>query len=510
MNRFIIPGLFLLVLGGGLAWRVQQVQLKAAENAQARAGARLRAANVTVAPVVRRDLETQVEELVTIRAPLNVNVAAKVSGRIEYLKVHEGDRVRAGELLVRLDPSELLAREQEMRAALAAAEARLSEARLGARPQMAQTQAAIVQAEAEVSAAAAALRQAEASTDSQRATARHALDEANTRLQHEQDRLRRLEVLLEKGFVPAQQVDTARAARDVAQANVDAAQERVKLVDAQVKADLDVARENLKRARARLRLAEANRAHDRMYLDHIASLKAAVAQARSALLNAVAARRQTEIHAPIDSFVSARMMDPGAMATPGQPILTLVDIRTVWAEVSLSEEYAGKVRVNDRGIVTLDAFPGRHWVGRVIQINPSANPQSRAFVIRMQLDNPTLSIKPGMFGRARFVVERRPGALVVPREALIEAPDQTAHVFVVDDGRARKLLVRVGARRGPWVEVAGVGEAPLREGQPVVTIGHQRLEDGAEVKIAPDPAVGARPETPIQQNQASSTGAKRP
>jgi HlyD family secretion protein len=441
-----------------------------------------RAAIVAVARATRRDFQTEIEELASIRAPLNVNVAAKVSGRIDYLRGYEGDRVRAGEVLIRLDPSELEAHVAEMRASLTAARARLSQARRGVDPQTAETRAAIDQAKAEVSTAAAQLTQTEASADSHRATVRHELEQANARLENEKTHLRRLDALLAKGFVAAQEVDTARTAVAVAQADVDSAEDRVKLMQAQVRADLDVARENLKRAEARLRVATANRAQDTMYSDYVASLQAAVAQAAGALANAEAAQAQTVVKAPIDGLVTARLMDPGAMAIPGQPILTLVDIRQVWAEVSLSEEQAGHIRRGDLVRVSLDAYPGQSFAGRVIQINPAANPQSRSFAIRMQIDNPDLRLKPGMFGRARFVVERRPNRLVIPREALLESPDGATHVFVVDGvpSVARKTPVQVGARQGAWVEV----REGLQEGQAVIIMGHDRLKDGAKVKLA--------------------------
>jgi RND family efflux transporter MFP subunit len=493
LNRWIIPGFFLLILAASLIWRVQQVQTKAAETATARSQPRGRAATVMALPVTRQDLTREIEELVTIRAPLNVNVASKVSGRIELLQVNEGDRVQRGQLLVKIDPEELAAREREMSAALAVAEARLSEARRGAQPQSAQTRAAIDEAEANVSAARAEMGQTEASADSRRAEARHAVAEARARLTNDEAKLKRLEALLEKGFVAAQDVDTARSSLGVSQASLNAAMEREKLADEQVKADLEVARESFKRAQARLRLAKANRAQDRMYRDHVSSLEATVAQERAALANARAARGQTEVRSSIDGFVSARLMDPGAMATPGQTILTLVDIRTVWAEVSISEEHAGRVRLNDPATVTLDALPGTRMVGRVIQVHPAANPQSRAFTVRLQLDNRAQRIKPGMFGRARFVIERRPNALVVPHEAVL-GPPEDSHVFVVDGGganangssdqaHARRVNVVVRARQGAWAEIAAKTGA-LSEGERVVTIGHQRLEDGAQVSVA--------------------------
>jgi RND family efflux transporter MFP subunit len=480
VTRYLIPVLLLAALAASLAWRVQQVQLKAAEQEKSRSAGRNRATTVQAAPVIQRDLITEIEELATIRAPLNVNVGAKVIGRLEYLKGYEGDAVRQGEVLARIDRSELAAKAAEMRAALSVAQARLRQARVGAGPQNAQVRAAIEQAEADLSAARAALRQAKVSAESRRATTRHDVSEATARLQDAKLRLGRQEALLEKGYIAAQEVDTARTAVAVAQAEVSAAEERVKLMAAEVKADLEVAAENEKRAAARLRAARVDRAQDRMYSEYVASQEAAVSQAREALADAEAALEQTVVRSPIDGFVTARHMDPGAMVTPGQPILTLVQIRRVWAEVALSEEQAGRLRKGDLARIRLDAFPNVSFTGRIVQINPAANLQSRSFTIRMEMENPGMRLKPGMFGRARFVVGRRSGAIVVPREAVLESPSGEARVFTVLDGVAKETLVRLGMRQGPWIEILA-GAIP---GQQVITLGHDRLKDGAQVKLA--------------------------
>jgi membrane fusion protein (multidrug efflux system) len=182
--------------------------------------------------------------------------------------------------------------------------------------------------------------------------------------------------------------------------------------------------------------------------------------------------------APISGFVSSRLMDPGAMATPGQPILTLVDLRTCWAEASLSEEQASRVRPGATGEVALDALPGRKFHGRVIQINPAANPQSRAFTMRVELANPDLVLKPGMFGRVRFVVGRAADVLTVPAEAVVDDPGGEHLVFVVEEDTARRVPVTVGASRDGVTEI----RSGLDEGQWVITMGQDRLRDGAKVR----------------------------
>jgi RND family efflux transporter MFP subunit len=481
IRRWVGVLLFIVLLGGSIAWRVGQVRAKQEEQAKQRTAARSRMPTVAVAPVTRRSLEETVEELVSLRAPLNVNVASKVSGRILTLKHFEGDSVRAGEVLILIDPEELEAGVRQARASLRVAERRLEQVRLGEQPQRSQVTAAIEQAQTEVDMAKAELRREETSVDSELANAKSAVTQAKARLDNEELQLRRLEQLLTKGFVPAQDVDSAQMRVAVARADHEAANERVTLTGAQNRANLDVARESLKRAEARLKVAQANQAQNPMYLEQIASLQAAVDEQRASLENAAAALKQTRIVAPISGFVTARLMDPGAMATPGQPILTLVDIRTIWAEASLSEEQAHKIREGSVGEVSLDGIAGRKFVGRVIQVNPAANPQSRAFTVRIALPNPDLTLKPGMFGRVRFVASRVAGALTIPSEAVLDTPDGAQYVFVVEDETAKRVPITVASSRDGVTEIL----SGLSDGQWVITMGHDRLRDGAKVRRGP-------------------------
>src|SRR5262249_46999663 len=155
-----------------------QVRARQEEQAKQRTAARGRTPAVAVAPVTRRTVEEAIEELVSLRAPLNVNVAAKVSGRILMLKHFEGDAVRAGEELILIDPEELEAHVRETRAALRAAERQLQQIKIGQQPQRSQVTAAIEQAQTELDTAKAGLRQVEASLNSRLATAKSAVAQA--------------------------------------------------------------------------------------------------------------------------------------------------------------------------------------------------------------------------------------------------------------------------------------------------------------------------------------------
>ncbi len=122
MKRWIFIILPFLVLGSLLGWRIVQKKEEDAGMAKMRE-MRMKApvlANTATAAV--RDIVRTFEDTGTVESPQNVKIAPKVSGRIEYLAVHEGDRVRKGQVLVRIDPSQVEALVHQQQAALAEAQ----------------------------------------------------------------------------------------------------------------------------------------------------------------------------------------------------------------------------------------------------------------------------------------------------------------------------------------------------------------------------------------------------
>jgi multidrug efflux pump subunit AcrA (membrane-fusion protein) len=262
---------------------------------------------------------------------------------------------------------------------------------------------------------------------------------------------------------------------------------------------------DLRTAESALVLARAT--HDRMAGLHakksatpqeldqaIAALKAAEAQttsARSRLAAADAARvaaqaaaeaatitaTYAELRASFDGVVTERHADPGSMAMPGSPLLTLEDPATYRLEVQVDEARAASVKTGQPVSVQLDNAPAdtaARLDGRVVEI-ARVDPASHSFLVKIDLP-PSATVQSGLFGRARF-----PGAprrvLTVPTSSLVER-GQLTFVYRVDaERRVRLRPVSVAAPDGDRVEVL----AGLREGDEIVTSPSPSLIDGARV-----------------------------
>lgn len=230
-------------------------------------------------------------------------------------------------------------------------------------------------------------------------------------------------------------------------------------------------------ATAQLRGAEARRLAARASLDAVrASQDAAQAAVDYALLTA-----------PFDGVITERSIDPGAMATPGTPLLTLEDVSRFRLEVRVDESRTAQVAVGQSVDVVLDATSGSGppvtgQVAEIARIDPAAH----AFIVKIELPE-IASLRSGSFGRARFHGPARQ-ALTVPATALVRR-GQLTFVFVVGaDARAHLRAVSVGAGTADIVEVlAGItaGEAVVRAPAPT-------LVDGSPVQVAQRAAQGDR------------------
>ena len=245
-----------------------------------------------------------------LEAPL-VDLAPKVAGRVAEVLVREGDRVKVGDLLARLDLGETALAPERDAKGLQSAEARFNDLRTGSRA------AEIKGAEQEV------------------ADRRAALELAKPELE-------RQEILLSKKVGTPRDVDVARANLDRAKANLKMSEERLLLVrEGFRKGQTEQARVDVERARAVLRQSES-------------------------------VAREAEIRAPADGIILHRMAEPGLLLGPGQPALTMAFANRLYVRTFVPETQLGRVKPGSPAEVTVDAFPRNVFPAKVTEISPDA------------------------------------------------------------------------------------------------------------------------------------------
>jgi len=169
------------------------------------------------------------------------------------------------------------------------------------------------------------------------------------------------------------------------------------------------------------------------------------------------------------------MVDPGALAAPGAPLLVIERAGSYRLEARLEESMLPHVRPAQQVEVELEAL-GRTVSARVSEVVPAVDPASRAFLVKIDLAN-LPGLRSGLFGRARFRVAPR-RVLAIPAKAIVRR-GQLESVFVVEDGRARTRLISTGERRDSLVEVL----AGLAPSETLVVPALGELADGRRVEV---------------------------
>ena len=290
------------------------------------------------------------------------------------------------------------------------------------------------------------------------------------------------DILANKGLADATSRSAAEAAR-AAEADVRAAESTFVLAQAthermaSLHAKRSATTQELDQAVAALAAAAAQRTSAQARLAAaIAARDAAEASAEAAAINVSYA----VLSAPFDGIVTERHADPGSMAMPGTPLLTLEERATSRLEVQLDEARTILVGIGQQVSVRLDNYHdgGDKWLdGRVSEI-ARIDPTSHRFLIKIDLPT-SAALRSGLFGRARFSGPTRQ-ALSVPKSAVINR-GQLTFAYVVAGGRARLRPISTGSASDDRVEVL----AGLREGDIVVTDPSPSLTDGERVAGGP-------------------------
>jgi RND family efflux transporter MFP subunit len=190
--------------------------------------------------------------------------------------------------------------------------------------------------------------------------------------------------------------------------------------------------------------------------------KAGQAQAQAALSQARTSLDYTRIRAPFEGVVTEKKADSGTLASPGMPIFTVEDARHYRLEATVNENDLRYVRTGQQVSVVIDALDEAELNGRVVQVVPTADSASRAFLVKIDLPADT-RLRSGLFGRARFSRGQRQG-LLIPRSAVVER-GQLQGIYVLDQYKVASLrYITLGKPSGTEVEVL----AGLQEGEQLV------------------------------------------
>lgn len=431
--------------------------------------------SVQTGHVVRQDLTSLVTASGEIKPRNYINIGANAQGQLTQILVKEGDHVRKGQLLARIENTQPEADVNAQQAALSSAEADSSAAEAG------------------VQAADDNFRTLQAVIDRNKAD----LERTAVDFQRGRD-------LLKDQLIAQQDFDTRKAAYDAQKAAL---------------------------AEARARLVQA-RAQRQQSAAQLAAAQKRVAQTRAMLARFADVLKKHDSYAPLDGVVTnlpvrvGETVVPGIQNSPAATIMTIADMSLITAEVKVDETDIVNVKLDQTADVSIDAIPNSTFKGHVIEIGNTAilrstglaasqsaisSQEAKDFKVVVALDNPPDEIRPGLSCTAKITTARRSGILTIPIQALtvrqrgdLEAkpksvsgaqaasrPDQAAEklrkeelqgVFVIRNGKAVFHKVDTGITGATDIEVL----SGLQEGDEIITGTYQvirTLRNEAQVKV---------------------------
>jgi HlyD family secretion protein len=425
--------------------------------------------------VVRQDLTSLVTASGEVKPRNYINIGANAQGQLVEILVKEGDRVRNGQLLARIENVQPEADVAAQRAALSSAQA-------------------------DSTASEAALKAA----DDNLITMQASIDRARADLERAQSEFRRAEDLLKDQLIARQDYDTRKSA-------------------------LDVQRATLREAQARLVQARAQREQQAAQLS---ATQKRIAQVNAGLTRISDVLRKHNAYAPLDGVVTNLPVRVGETVVPGiqnssaSTIMTIADMSLITAEVKVDETDIVNVKLNQVADVTIDAIPNKTFKGHVIEIGNTAilrstgvaasqstisSQEAKDFKVVIALDNPPDEIRPGLSCTAKVTTATRQKVLTIPIQALTirqkgdlepkpkdgkvanaaTKPDPVADkarkeeiqgVFVINAAKAGFRKVETGITGATDIEVLN----GLKEGDEIVTGTYQvirTLRNDAQIKV---------------------------
>jgi HlyD family secretion protein len=365
-----------------------------------------------------------------------INLNSKVTGRLKWIGVEKGDKVKQGQVLVRLEDDEFRATYDQAKGAYETANAYLEELQHGSRPEEIQQ-------------------------------SQHNLDEARATLANDKLTLDRVKELAANGVVSRQQLDDANAKYQADQQKANSLQRAFELAKIGPRAE------------------------------EIARAQGALAQAKGQMDYAKAQLDATVMRAPVDGTILDRTAEKGVLITAmfasaaaggpqGSP-LSMADLNDLQVELDIAQADFGRLGPGQKAVVTTDAYPDKEYDGQIAQISPEANRQKATVQVKVQVLNPDkyseVQLRPEMNATVRFLANetpknsKGPSGVFVPSTAIRER-DGKKIVLIAYNGKAVAREIHVTSQRADGALVDG-----LVGGENVITTGPTTLKDGDKIKI---------------------------
>ena len=347
-----------------------------------------------------------------------VDIAFKTAGRLIERTVDEGDAVKKGQLIARLDREQLVAQRAREQAGLELAQSQMAQAATALEWQRATVTSDLEQRNADVRSNEARLEELRTgSRPEEKQEARAAVEAAQAEFDRAAKDWERAQTLYKNDDISTSQYDQFRSRWANADAALKQARQREALVLAGPRTEqIQAAQGQVERARAAVGVAEANRLETKRRAQEITSRRADMERSKAALALIDTQLADTEAVSPVDGVVLVKAADVGEVLAPGTTVVTIGDIDHPWLRGYVNETDLGKVKLGAKVKITTDSYPGKVYDGRVTfiaseaeftpkQIQTKQERVKLVYRVKIELENPRHELKSNMPADAEIVLE---------------------------------------------------------------------------------------------------------
>jgi HlyD family secretion protein len=360
-----------------------------------------------------------------------INVSSMIIGRVVDVLVERGSKVKAGDVLVRIEDNEYHAQVHQAEAALGSAQARLKELRTGSRPQ-------------------------------EKTSARAQVDSATAQLDNARRERDRLKALRLEGVISQQEFDRVQMQYDVAEAALVSARKQAELVN------IGPRSEQITAAEAQVREAEANVEYAKTQLGF------------------------TVITAPIDGTILEKVAEKGELLTntdfggtqgAKSAAVSMANLSDLQVEIDLNESQVGKTRLGQACEIELDSVPGKKFKGNVDEIAPQADRQKGTVQVKVRIIQPNEAVRPEMNALVTFLEKVPAGEGSAPRvwisKAAVKKVGDSNQVYIVEGEQVKAQPITLGEEGPRGIRVL----SGLKGGEMLVNAPPETLRTMSKVKV---------------------------
>ena len=347
-----------------------------------------------------------------------VNIAFKTAGKLIERTVDEGDAVKKGQVIARLDRDQLVAQRERETAGLESAQSQLAQAETALEWEKATLAGDVEQKRGDVAANEARLAEFQnGARPQEKLDAQAAVDSAQSEVDRSKKDWDRAQTLFKDDDISAAQFDQYRNRWESATAALKSAKERQALVLLGPRAEVIQAQQAaLQRFRGALKMGEANTLEMKRREQELATRRAAIAQSRAGIAVIDSQLADTVEASPVDGVVLVKSADVGEVLASGTTVVTVGDIDHPWLRGYVNETDLGRVRLGSKVKVTTDSYPGKVYPGRVTfiaseaeftpkQIQTAEERVKLVYRVKIEMDNPRHELKSNMPADAEIVLD---------------------------------------------------------------------------------------------------------